>query len=223
MPPKVDLTGLKFGRLTAIERCTTPKRHVSEWICRCDCGTMRSVSTDKLNSGNTKSCGCLQKDKARARLLTHGACKTAEYRIWKAMRERCRFSPHPQYGGRGIDVCDRWFDSFEAFLADMGKRPTDQHTLERIDCDGNYEPSNCKWATWIEQNNNKRGIRKVTLNGEADTIANWCRRLGINRDTVSNRIHNLGWSYEDALTKPVKSRLAPCTCSQPSPEGSHNP
>jgi hypothetical protein len=98
----------------------------------------------------------------------------------------------------------------------MGPRPTPKHTIERINSEGHYEPSNCKWATWVEQNNNKTGIRKVTLNGEADTIANWCRRLGINRDTVSNRIHNLGWSYEDALTKPVKSRPAPCKYSQPS-------
>lgn len=209
---------MKFGRLTAIERSATQRRHVSEWVCRCDCGETRSVATDKLNSGNTKSCGCLQRDKAGARLRTHGACQTPEYRVWRSIRERCRLRPHPRYGGRGIDVCDRWFDSFQAFIADMGKRPTPKHTLERIDGDRNYEPSNCKWATWIEQNNNKAGIRKVTLNGKADTIANWCRRLRISKNTVSNRIHNLGWSYEDALTKPVKSRPAPCTCSRQSPE-----
>ena len=126
------------------------------------------------------------------------------------MRERCRIRPHPRYGQRGIDVCDRWFDSFASFFADMGPRPTPKHTIERINSDGHYEPSNCKWATWVEQNNNKTEIRKVTLNGEADTIANWCRRLGINRDTVSNRIHNLGWSYEDALSKPVKAQRGLC-------------
>jgi len=217
MPPKVDLTDMKFGRLTAIERSATRRRHVSEWVCRCECGKTLNVSTDKLNSGNTKSCGCLQRDKARARLRTHGGSNTPEYRIWRSMRERCRLRPHPRYGGRGIDVCDRWFNSFADFIADMGTRPTPKHTLERINGEGHYEPSNCKWATWIEQNNNKTGIRKVTINGEADTIANWCRRLGINRDTVSNRIHNLGWSYEDALTNPVKYRQAPCKCSQPSP------
>jgi hypothetical protein len=217
MPPKVDLTDMKFGRLTVIERSATRRRHVSEWTCRCDCGKTLNVPTDKLNSGNTKSCGCLQRDKARARLRTHGACETPEYRVWRSMRERCRLRPHPRYGGRGINVCDRWFNSFADFIADIGPRPTPKHTLERINGEGHYEPSNCKWATWIEQNNNKSGIRKVTINGQADTIANWCRRLGINRDTVSNRIHNLGWSYEDALTKPVKSRQAPCKCSQPNP------
>jgi hypothetical protein len=206
MPPKVDLTDMKFGRLMAIERSATRRRHVSEWVCRCECGKTLNVSTDKLNSGNTKSCGCLQRDKARARLRTHGASNTPEYRIWRSMRERCRLRPHPRYGGRGIDVCDRWFNSFADFIADMGQRPTPKHTLERINGEGHYEPNNCKWATWIQQNNNKTGIRKVTINGEADTIANWCRRLGINRDTVSNRIHNLGWSYEDALTKPVRSQ-----------------
>lgn len=218
MPPKVDLTGMKFGRLIAVERATNPRRHVSEWVCRCECGKTRNVPTDKLNSGNTKSCGCLQRDKARTLHTTHGMSNTPEWRVWRAMRERCRIRPHPRYGGRGINVCDRWFNSFADFIADMGRRPTPKHTLERINGEGHYEPSNCKWATWVEQNNNKTGIRKVTINGEADTIANWCRRLGINRDTVSNRIHNLGWSYEDALTKPVKSRQAPCNYSQLNPQ-----
>lgn len=213
MPPRAELTGRRFGRLVAIEKSETRRGRISEWICRCDCGNVRSVTTDKLNSGNTKSCGCLQKDTARARVKTHGASQTAEYRIWRAMRERCRIKPHKRYGLRGIDVCDRWFNSFEAFLSDMGRRPSKQHTLERINGDGNYEPQNCKWATWIEQNNNKPGMLRVILDGKADTIANWCRQLGLNRDTVSNRIHNLGWSYVKALSTPVKCRPAPCRCS----------
>jgi len=121
------------------------------------------------------------------------------------MKQRCNnpnFKYYSDYGGRGIKVCDRWL-KFENFLADMGERP-DGRTIERIDNDKGYSIENCRWATRIENANNKRNNRMITVDGETDTISNWCRRIGINKGTVKSRVYRLGWSYEKAITQPVR-------------------
>jgi hypothetical protein len=120
------------------------------------------------------------------------------------MRERCHIKPHPRYGGRGIVVCERWRESFENFIADMGFRPSPKHSLERRDNDGPYSPENCKWATPIEQANNKTNTRRVTLNGVTKSLSEWCRALGINRHSAFSRIYSRGWAPERALTVPFK-------------------
>lgn len=152
-----DFTGEKFGLLTAIRRVGKNAQRVSLWECICDCGKTTTVSGSNLGSGHTRSCGCL-----RLKANTthgHGGAKTSTtYNSWLAMKKRC-LNPNQKgynhYGGRGITIHAEWITSFDKFLADMGDRPAGM-TLDRIDCNGNYEPENCKWSTISEQNANQR-------------------------------------------------------------------
>lgn len=134
---------------------------------------------------------------------THGLSGTPEHRLWQAMRRRCN-NPNtndwPKYGGRGIRVCEAWND-FPTFLRDMGPRPSPAHSIERGDVNGDYTPQNCRWATSLEQANNKRGNRLLTLRGETKTLAEWCRALGADYDAAKRRLA-IGWTVEDALTLP---------------------
>lgn len=151
----IDLSGRVFGRLTAID-CWSYKRYMYTWKCLCSCGSECFVSRTHLLSGHTKSCGCIRSETSRAKATTHGLADSPEYRIWSAMKKRCsspRDAGWKNYGGRGISVCESWI-KFENFFSDMGHRPPGL-MLERINNDGNYEPSNCKWATRSEQMKNR--------------------------------------------------------------------
>ncbi len=159
---KFDLTGLRFGRLTIIKYI----QDIKKWYGKCDCGGYKLANSSHLREGRIISCGCAKKENCGVHLFKHGDAsggrKTSEYKTWKGMKERCRYVKHiayENYGGRGIKVCERWINSFENFLSDMGRRPTPKHTLDRIDNDGNYEPSNCKWSTRSEQRLNQRPRR----------------------------------------------------------------
>jgi hypothetical protein len=160
----VDLSGKVFSRLTVIRWAGRNWKGDLLWECLCECGTCRIVLGRSIASGACKSCGCLNRDVAVSSNTTHGMSRTAIYNAWFGMIERCRNKKHKaykNYGGRGITVCDRWCESVANFIADMGPRPSTRHTLDRIDNDGNYEPTNCRWATWDVQSRNKRNMTRA--------------------------------------------------------------
>lgn len=156
----------QYGRLKVIALSHILRRRVF-WLCRCVCGTYKAVAGISLKAGDTQSCGCYLAECVAQRSTTHGATCGAthgkrvapEYKSWVAMKARClnpRATSYENYGGRGIKICQRWRDSFKKFRADMGKRPSLSHTLDRINNNGHYKPSNCRWATKLQQNRNKR-------------------------------------------------------------------
>lgn len=194
-----DITGQRFGRWTVL-RFSEQRRKKSMWECRCDCGNEGVINGTALRHGGSKSCGCLKIEVAIARLTKHGMKGTPEYRCWKGITERClnqNKKTFANYGGRGIKMCERWRHSFENFFADMGPKPTPQHSIERINNDGDYEPENCRWATRIEQSRNKRSNVIIRL-----TLVEAAQLTGMPYDTVKSRILR-GWSHIDALTTPV--------------------
>lgn len=166
--PAMDLTGTVYGRLTAIE--PTDGRIAAGsviWLCRCECGNEVMVPTNRLRSGNTRSCGCLFAD---SHFRKHGMSYSVEYKTWQAMKSRCQDSNNGRfsdYGGRGITVCERWLESFENFFEDMGLRPGKGYSIERRDNDAGYSPENCHWATDVEQRANQRAR---TTNAETDVL-----------------------------------------------------
>lgn len=153
----LDLVGQKFGRLLVQSRSAS-RGGKSMWACICDCGKSVDVCGTNMTLGVTKSCGCLISEFAKSAFTTHGMSKTRTYRIWRDMINRCHYEKYPErhlYGGRGIVVCDKWRASFDAFLVDMGVAPG-WGSIDRINSNGNYEPSNCRWATASEQARNQR-------------------------------------------------------------------
>jgi hypothetical protein len=205
--PDTDSTEPRFGRLLVIGPAEVRKGH-KRWTCRCDCGAIRVVAQDNLRSGHTLSCGCLN----RVRLSQprkHGHSKrgkkTRAFNAWCLMKQRCldrNFPSYPRYGGRGITVCERWRDSFENFLADMGEPPPGT-SIDRENNEGNYEPGNCRWATLKEQARNKRSSRLLSLGGRTQCLAAWAEEVGIGVKVLERRVHQ-GWSHERALTTPVR-------------------
>lgn len=197
----LDLANKKFGRLLAISSRYDGKRRM--WKCLCDCGNGCEVDASKLNTGHTKSCGCLH----REAISTHRSTYSPEYRAWQAMKSRCTNHSnvgYKHYGGRGISVCDSWKESFEQFLLDMGLKPTPSHSIERLDVNGDYEPSNCVWASVEIQKRNRRNTKLITFNGVTKTLTEHAEDNGLNSGTVWVRINELGWSVQDALSTPAK-------------------
>lgn len=197
----VDITGQRFSMLVAVNT-TGVRRGQRYWNCRCDCGIYTEVSTKVLRVGGKKSCGCLMNSSNRSkRKRTHGLARTLEYRSWAGMRARClseKSAGYENYGGRGIGIYDRWIDSFPNFLADMGHRPSPNHSLERIDNDKGYSPDNCRWATKKDQNRNRRDSVFVTIDGVTLVASEWIERSGIHTDTVRARVRR-GKSWKEAL------------------------
>lgn len=198
----IDMTGLRFGRLLILG--FAGRNDKSMWFCKCDCGNIIRALSNNLKKGDTTSCGCVHSKRTSETHKTHGQSgrnATKEYSIWGKMIGRTQNLKDPDYGGRGIKVCDRW-RSFENFFEDMGKCPSKTHSIERDDVNGNYCPENCRWATQVEQANNKRNNHPITFRGKTQNIGQWAAELGIGGSTIKRRI-NLGWSIEMALTEPV--------------------
>ena len=197
-----DITGQKFGRLTVIKFLRIEK-HKAIWLCKCECGNLTGVTISCLTNGNTKSCGCLRKERNIESHKTHGQSRSRLYYIWNHMKSRCYNKNHKDYknyGGRGIKICDEWQDNFQAFYDwSMSHGYDDTLTIDRIDNNGNYEPNNCRWVTVKQQNRNRRSNINFTCNGETHCLMDWCKILGLNYNTVYNRFHNCNWSIEKAL------------------------
>lgn len=199
---KFDLTGKTFHMLTVVEYAGNRKQQ-HYWLCRCECGTIREITTAQFNFGRVKSCGCLSGKTTAMRNYKHGYSGTRIHLAWKQMKKRCynpKDSRYTSYGARGITVCDRWLHSFENFLADMGEPPPNL-TLERIDVHQGYSPENCRWATRQEQANNTQKSKWLTHDGRTQTMLDWSKELHINYSTLRARIRK-GWSIQDALTRP---------------------
>lgn len=212
---KIDLTGCKFGRYTvtreaapSIGRRGDPLRR---WECLCECGNSSVVQQGSLRNGRSKSCGCLHREKTAERFTKHGCSAggkwTPEYAAWCHMISRCTDPArenYRDYGGRGITVCDEWM-KFETFLQDMGVKPSEKHSIDRIDNNGNYEPSNCRWATSHQQSRNHRRNIYLEYEGARMVLKDWAAHTGINYGTLRVRVKN-GWSVQDTLTVPADKR-----------------
>lgn len=199
-----QLKGKVFGMLTVLGPFEVRARGQTYWLCRCACGGDNWVRSGHLTAGVTQSCGCTGPELIRLRATVHGQSNTPTHRTWMSMKARCynkNTDSYKYYGARGITVCDRWNESFEAFAEDMGERPRGM-TIERIDVNGNYEPSNCKWATSVEQARNKTNTRLLTLDGKSRTAIEWAEVLGIPRGTIVSRLL-AGLSHKEVLTRPV--------------------
>lgn len=192
-----DLSGQTFGLWTVIKRGNNIGRHVS-WLCRCKCGTERDVSSTNLVMGTSISCGCYRVNGVI------GGHQSAEYVAYLAMKQRC-FNANGKgyhlYGGRGITVCQRWLESFDNFLSDMGRKPSPSHSLDRINPNKNYSPENCRWATKEEQANNRRNNLLLTFDNKTQSAALWAKEKGLNKSCLIYRL-KMGWPVEKAITTP---------------------
>lgn len=202
-PPPLS-AGLVFGRLTTTGNFQIRKLPNGDsqriYECQCLCGQLTWALRSNLRSGNTKSCGCLFNETRSTSHRTHGKTGTRVYRIWAGMIQRCtdpNTSAYKDYGGRGVQVCDRW-RQFKNFLTDMGE-PPDGYSLERKDVNAGYGPDNCVWATRTEQARNTRRNHLLTLNGETKPLAAWSESLGLSIATIKQRLRK-GWPVEKALS-----------------------
>jgi hypothetical protein len=201
----IDLTGQKFGYIAITDRGFNNKWGEATWNGICACGSFINVVAGDLKSGHTKSCGCLNKEKVIERNTTHGMAYNPLYYIWYEMINRCYNTNHKSYkyyGAKGIKVCQRWLDSLENFIEDMGERP-ESYTVERVNRKGDYCKENCIWATRkVQQNNTSRNVW-LEFKEEKKTIAQWAYFYGIPYNTLWQRL-KVGWSIEKALTIKVK-------------------
>ena len=207
-----------FGRLTTIgprftlARNNDAGRRDVYQVCRCNCGNYTVCMRGNLQSSHSKSCGCLRQEAIASRTTRHGMYRSLEFTSWVAMKSRCyneNTKEYARYGGRGIRVCDRWQEpngqGFLNFLADIGPRPSPTHSIDRYpDPDGNYEPGNCRWATYVEQNRNKRSSTNISGFGKIKCLAAWAEEYSMPRATLQTRLSK-GMTLEEAIRHPKGS------------------
>lgn len=214
-PPFRYFPGDRFGRIVLVRRTSrvTGKRaHI--WVASCDCGGQFETTTDGLKNGQVRSCGCLQRELAAQNHRKHGqgahGQRTPEYKTWLRIKSRCSRptdDDFKNYGARGITVCERWNASFEAFLSDMGRRPTSLHSIDRIDNDGPYSPENCQWTTNDVQAKNMRHVKRVCINGIMMVLCDADRALGITRGRISRLAIKRGLPPQHIADEIIASKL----------------
>ena len=202
-----DLTGKTFNRLTVIKRAEIEKKEVY-YLCKCTCGNEKIIRGKDLKYNKIKSCGCLNKEKTIERNTKHSLRHTRIYRIWLLMKNRCLNSKYhlfKNYGGRGITVCNEWKNDFVKFYDwSMNNGYNDTLTIDRIDVNGNYEPSNCRWATKLQQQRNTTRLRKITYKNETHCISEWAEILGLEYNTLYHRFRRNNYS-EDVLKRVIEN------------------
>jgi len=200
---RLDLTGQGFGKWIVLGRSHRNERGEVFWLCRCECGTKRTVRAGYLRSGRSTSCGCLH----LAAVTTHGMTKTRTFKSWESMKQRClnpKAPDYSRYGERGIKIHKPWISDFAKFLADMGERP-EGTTLDRKEVNGNYEPGNCRWATASMQQRNKTSTSMIRFKGRSQSLADWAEETSIPAKIIRWRL-NKGWQVAAALTKPKRPK-----------------
>lgn len=198
----IDLTGQTFGRLFVVREYGRQNGHVT-WLCQCSCGKTTITCTGDLRQGKTTSCGCYHNEMVANITKSHEMCDTRLYNIWANMVQRCtnkNASGYERYGGRGIQVCKEWMTSKNFIEWALENGYSDELTIDRINVNGNYEPSNCRWATQKVQQNNKSSNHLFTYKGETHTLMEWSEITGINYGTLKNRLCRYNWTIERALT-----------------------
>lgn len=208
---KTEINHLKILGYAGKSVTQEPK---TQWFVECHCGNIFVAIGSNLGNGNTKSCGCIPAENRRHISVTHRMSKTRTYRIWCGMKTRCTNPNNPnyqRYGKRGITICERWMHSFANFLEDMGHCPSNKHSIERKDNDGNYEPDNCYWEPdRCVQSNNTRRNHRITYQNRTQTLSQWAREKGLTPTFLGGRIRK-GWSFEDAISTP---KLTPAECAR---------
>lgn len=208
-----SLIGKQFGRLTVIGIHGKDKRGSTLLSCKCSCGSLTTAKAYQLRNGCKKSCGCLQKEIGKINFTKHGGAGSRLYKVWIGIKKRCyskRCISYKNYGARGIKMCSEWkedFGSFRKFMLSIGYNENSkfkEQTIERIDVNGDYEPSNCKLVSMKEQNLNKRNNHIITYKGETKTVTEFAEDFHLDVDTVLNRINNYGYTIEEALEKPIR-------------------
>lgn len=202
-----NLVGLKFNKLTVIKKIGRNNYGKTEWLCKCDCGKETITTGNNLKSGNTKSCGCHNLEQIIKRNTKHNLRYTRIYQTWLSIKRRCynkNFKEYHNYGGRGIVVCSEWLDDFMNFYNwGMSNGYKENLSIDRINVNGNYEPSNCRWATLKEQANNKTTNHFITYKGITKTITQWAEFFNIDKRLLQDRIKKLKWDFEKAVKTPT--------------------
>lgn len=203
MSKKIDMMGKRFGKLLVVEQAESSSSGQARWVCKCDCGNTTITLGHSLRSGRTLSCGCTRNEKIANLRKTHGESNTRLFKIWMCIKHRCNrktASDYNLYGGRGISICDEWLNDYAAFRDwSIANGYSDNLSLDRIDPNGNYEPSNCRWADAYTQAENRRNAHIVEYHGETGALDPMCRKLNINSKTVRTRMSHFGISFQEAV------------------------
>jgi hypothetical protein len=200
---RLNMEGMRYGRVVAIRECGKSSSGDLKWLFKCDCENEFIANGYHVRTGKVISCQKCSAERVRKASIKHGESNSPEFSIWTGIKSRCynkSTKAYKNYGGRGITICNRWLESFDNFLSDMGRKPSAKHSIERINNDGNYEPNNCRWVTIEKQANNKRNNRKLTINGITKNMAEWAREHNLSSSAIIFRLRK-GLSGEDLIAK----------------------